>query len=47
MKRIALTALTLALRGSEYEVAGEFSGADVLTSALFPGLEIPLRRLFR
>ena len=26
---------------------GEFSGSDLLTSSLFPGLEIPLSRLFR
>jgi len=41
------TALTLVLRGDAYEVAGEFSAAEVLTSELFPGLEIPLSRLFR
>jgi Uma2 family endonuclease len=41
------TALTLALRGSAYEVAAEFCEEDVLTSALFPGIEIPLKRLFR
>jgi Uma2 family endonuclease len=41
------TALTLALRDGRYEVAGEFEGDAVLTSELFPGLEVPLRRLFR
>jgi Uma2 family endonuclease len=41
------TVRTLALQGSEYAVAGEFAGKDVLTSALFPGLAIPLKRLFR
>jgi Uma2 family endonuclease len=41
------TALTLVLRGTAYEVAGEFFGAEVVTSALFPGLVLPLTRLFR
>jgi len=41
------TVLTLVLRGGEYEVAGEFSGEDLLTSALFPSLAIPLSLLFR
>jgi Uma2 family endonuclease len=41
------TVLTLALQGGAYAVAGEFAGEDVLTSALFPGLAIPLKRLFR
>jgi hypothetical protein len=41
------TALTLVLRGAAYEVAGEFSGAEDLTSALFPGLTLQLTRLFR
>jgi Uma2 family endonuclease len=41
------TALTLVLRESKYEVAGEFSGDATLTSDLFPDLEIPLSRLFR
>ena len=41
------TVLALVLRDDEYEVAGEFSGGDLLTSSLFPGLEIPLSRLFR
>jgi Uma2 family endonuclease len=41
------TVLTLVLRGTAYEVAGEFSGEDVLTSTLFPGLALPLARLFR
>jgi len=44
-KRRSVT--TLVLRGDEYQVAAEFSGDAVLTSELFPGLEIPLRRLFR
>jgi Uma2 family endonuclease len=41
------TALTLVLHGIAYAVAGEFSGDEVLTSALFPGLALPLTRLFR
>ena len=41
------TALLLVLRDGRYEVAGNFSGDDTLTSELFPGLQIPLRRLFR
>ena len=41
------TVLTLVLRGTAYEVAGEFSGDEVLTSSLFPGLALPLARLFR
>jgi Uma2 family endonuclease len=41
------TVLTLVLPGTAYEVAGEFSGDEILTSALFPGLAIPLARLFR
>jgi Uma2 family endonuclease len=41
------TVLTLLLRGVRYEVVGEFSGNDLLTSELFPGLEVPLSRLFR
>jgi len=41
------TVLTLALRGTTYEVAGEFSRDEVLTSGLFPGLVLPLARLFR
>jgi Uma2 family endonuclease len=41
------TVLTLVLRGDSYAVAGEFSGDDLLTSDLFPGLSIPLARLFR
>jgi Uma2 family endonuclease len=41
------TVLTLALRGSAYEVAGEFSRDENLTSPLFPGLAVPLARLFR
>jgi Uma2 family endonuclease len=39
--------LALALRGTVYEVAGEFSRDEVLTSALFPGLALPIARLFR
>lgn len=41
------TALALRLEGSAYAVAGRFAGDDILTSELFPGLEIPLKRLFR
>jgi Uma2 family endonuclease len=41
------TVSTLILRDAAYEVAGEFTGEEVLTSALFPGLTIPLARLFR
>jgi len=40
------TALTLVLRKGQYEVAGEFSGMDAFTSELFPGLAVPLTRLF-
>lgn len=40
-------ALTLALDDAAYAVAGEFAGEDVLTSALFPGLAVPLKQLFR
>jgi Uma2 family endonuclease len=43
----ARTALTLVLRENTDEVAGEFSGDAAIPSLLFPGLEIPLRRLFR
>ena len=39
--------LTLVLRGSAYETAGEFTGEDTLVTDLFPGLRIPLSRLFR
>ncbi|HTE18691.1 MAG TPA: Uma2 family endonuclease [Armatimonadota bacterium] len=39
--------LTLVLRGSAYEAAGEFTGKDVLVTDLLPGLRIPLSRLFR
>lgn len=42
-----LTALTLELRAGAYFESGLFSADDVLTSPLFPGLELPLRRLFR
>ncbi len=38
---------TLVLSGQEYELGAEFSGTDILTTDLFPGLEIPLARLFR
>jgi len=41
------TALTLALGEGRYEQEGQFSDNAVLTSSLFPGLEVPLRRLFR
>jgi Uma2 family endonuclease len=41
------TVLTLVLRGTTYEVAGEFSGDEMLTSGLFPDLPVPLARLFR
>jgi Uma2 family endonuclease len=41
------TVLTLVRQGTAYEVAGEFSVHDVLTSSLFPGLALPLARLFR
>jgi Uma2 family endonuclease len=41
------TVLTLVRRGSVYAVAAEFSGDEILTSALFPGLALPLARLFR
>src|SRR5713226_266123 len=41
------TVLTLVLRDTAYEVAGEYSGHDFLTSELFLGLGLPLARLFR
>ncbi len=41
------TAVTLELRGNQYEETGRFTGQERLSSSLFPGLEIPLRRLFR
>ena len=41
------TVLTLVRRGTVYEVAGEFSSHEILTSSLFPGLALPLARLFR
>jgi Uma2 family endonuclease len=41
------TALTLVLKRDRYEVEGEFSDSGILTSSLFPGLEVPLKRLFR
>ena len=37
---------TLELHGDQYEVAGEFTRGEVLTSDLFPGLEVPVDRLF-
>lgn len=40
------SATTLVLDGDQYRVAGEFSVADSLVSDLFPGLSIPLVRLF-
>jgi len=40
------TVLTLALDGGAYRVVGELSGEDTLTSDLFPGLAIPLTRVF-
>jgi hypothetical protein len=41
------TVATLVLNGGRYEGAGAFTAAQTLTSDLFPGLEIPLSRLFR
>lgn len=41
------TVLALTLRDARYDVAGEFSGEESATSDLFPGLQIPLARLFR
>ena len=41
------TVLTLRLNGKVYEVVGQFSRGDVLRSELFPGLEVPVARLFR
>jgi Uma2 family endonuclease len=41
------TVLTLVLRGNAYDVVGEFAGDEVLISPLFPGLALPLARLFR
>jgi len=40
-------ALTLALSDRGYEPVGEFTENDILTSDLFPGLEIRVSRLFR
>lgn len=40
-------ALALRIQDGKYQVAGHFKGDDILTSDLFPGLEIPLKRLFR
>jgi Uma2 family endonuclease len=34
------------LAGSEYRLAGSFAGDTTATSSLFPGLEIPLARLW-
>ena len=41
------TALLLRLQDGEYTVVFQLSGGSVLTTPLFPGLEIPLSRLFR
>lgn len=41
------TALTLVLQDNQYVEASRFGETDTLTSPLFPGLEIPLRRVFR
>jgi Uma2 family endonuclease len=41
------TAATLMLVNGRYEVAGSFTADDTLTSDLFPGLAVPLHRLFR
>jgi Uma2 family endonuclease len=41
------TMLTLILQDGAYTTAGEFLGEDVVNSGLFPGLAIPLQRLFR
>jgi Uma2 family endonuclease len=41
------TVLTLVLEGDAYRTVGEFGPDAVLTSSLFPGLEISLKRLFR
>jgi Uma2 family endonuclease len=43
----ARAVLTLELQRGRFEVTGEFSGEETLTSDLFPGLEIPLSKLFR
>ncbi len=40
------TVLLLTLTDAQYCVAAEFRRGDTLTSDLFPGLEIPLSRLF-
>jgi len=37
---------TYELAGSEYRLAGSFAGDGTATSSLFPGLEIPLARLW-
>jgi len=41
------TALVLALANAAYQAVGEFSCDEALISDLFPGLQIPLSRLFR
>jgi Uma2 family endonuclease len=41
------TVLALVLRGAAYEVEGEFTSDELLTSVLFPHLTLPLARLFR
>lgn len=41
------TATILVLQDGEYAVERDFSGDETLTASLFPGLEIPLRRIFR
>jgi len=37
----------LALQEGRYEAVAEFSGEETLMTPLFPGLQIPLKRLFR
>ena len=39
--------VTLEIVGDRYEVAGRFGADDVVTSGLFPGLRVPVRRFFR
>lgn len=41
------TVTCLRLKGGEYEVVDQFTRDDVLTSDLFPGLEVPVASLFR
>lgn len=43
---IRRTILALRLAGKRYQEVGQFAGSDVLTSELFPGLEIPLAEVF-